>query len=56
MVVGLGNSLGWKEKVNGSYGSKMRRTTYVEVSIVEASPDTVTSLDLERWKAISLGD
>jgi hypothetical protein len=26
------------------------------VSIVEASPDTVTSLDLERWKAISLGD
>ena len=36
--------------------TKTRRTTYVEVSIFEASPDTVASLDLERWEAISLRD
>jgi hypothetical protein len=36
--------------------NKMRRTTYVEVSILEAGPDMVTSLDFERWVAISMRD
>ena len=35
---------------------KKKRETYVEVSILEAGPDTVASLDFERWEAISLRD
>ena len=55
MVVGLGNSLGWmKKKVKGFYSDKLR--TYVEVSISEAGPDTVASLDFQWWEAISLWD
>ena len=34
----------------------MIRTTYVKVSILEAGPDTVASLDFEWWEAISLRD
>jgi hypothetical protein len=40
----------------GFYRYKMRKTTYIEVSILEAGPDTVASLDFERWEAISLRD
>ena len=58
MVVGLGNSLGWKKKkrVNRFHCNKLRRTTYVEVSILEAGPDTISSLYFERCEAISLRD
>ena len=47
---------GLGKKSLGIYRNKLRRTTYVEVSILEAGPDTVASLDFERWEAISLRD
>ena len=34
----------------------MKLRTYVKVSIPEAGPDTVASLDFQRWEAISLRD
>ena len=57
MVVGLGNSLGWtKKNVKGFYRNKMRKTTYIEVNVLEAGPDTVAGLNFELWEAISLRD
>ena len=43
-----------KKRLEGSSVIKLR--TYVKVSIPEAGPDTVASLDFQRWEAISLRD
>ena len=59
ILVGLGKSLGWIKRKksflkSGFYRNRTRSTTYVEVSILEACPDTIASLDFERWEVISL--
>ena len=46
--------MGWtKKNVKGFYRNKI---TYIEVNVLEAGPDTVTSLNFELWEAISLRD